>query len=48
VLKVSEGESYPSHNGVRLFTRGLPNPKRYYDALGHYPGYYKEFPQYKS
>ena len=36
---VVDGESCTNQNVFRFFTRGLPNPKRYYDALGHYPGY---------
>ena len=31
------------YNGVRYFTRGLPNFKRYYGELGHYPAYYIHF-----
>lgn len=38
---VSEGEPYPNHNGLRFFTRGLPNLKSYYDKRGHYPVYYQ-------
>ena len=40
---VVEGEPYPYHYGRRLFTRGFPNPRRYYDARGHYPGYCGRF-----
>ena len=44
---VVEGVSYPCISGLRHFTRGLPNLKRYYYALGHYPGYYHPFPKGK-
>ena len=56
-VRVVEGVPYPNYqtypiwislDGRRYFTRGLPNPKRSYDALGHYPGYCIEFPLYKS
>lgn len=40
---VDEGKSYPNHNGLRFFTRGLPNLKRYYGERGHYPAYYMSF-----
>lgn len=36
---VVEGIPYSNHNEHRNFTRGLPNTKRYYRELGHYPAY---------
>ena len=39
IFDVVEGVPYSYHSELRNFTRGLPNPNRYYRALGHYPGY---------
>jgi len=49
ILLVSEGVPYPTVSiyGLRYFTRGLPNPKRYYHARRHYRGYYTKFPRCK-